>query len=79
MLSLPFARGTARLPSQPGTGPFASRIRALSSAEEAATIRAALEEYSGNIQQTARSLGLSRQALYRRMEKHGIRRKSGQF
>jgi len=74
MLSLPVAQGTARLPSHSSTGPFASRLRASSSAEEAATIRAALEEHSGNIQQTARSLGLSRQALYRRMEKHGIPR-----
>jgi len=74
MLSLPVAQGTARLSSHSSTAPFASRLRASSSAEEAATIRAALEEHSGNVQQTARSLGLSRQALYRRMEKHGIPR-----
>ncbi len=74
MLSLPVAQGTARLPAHSGRGPFASHIRASSRADESAAIRAALEEHSGNIQQTARSLGLSRQALYRRMEKHGIPR-----
>ncbi|MFW2388374.1 MAG: sigma-54 interaction domain-containing protein, partial [Polyangiales bacterium] len=42
--------------------------------DEVETIRNALDTYSGNIQQTARSLGLSRQALYRRMDKHGIPR-----
>ena len=36
-------------------------------------IRRALAENRGNIAKTARQLGLSRQALYRRMEKYGIR------
>jgi DNA-binding NtrC family response regulator len=36
------------------------------------TIAAALEAADGNVSQAARSLGLSRQALYRRMEKLGI-------
>lgn len=74
MLSIPVAHADARsnlhasvrplLPSHPGT----------TSADEAAMIHAALAEHAGNIQRTARSLGLSRQALYRRMEKHGIPR-----
>ena len=74
MLSLPIAQRSARLPSHSSARPFASRLSAPSSADEASTIRAALEAHSGNIQQTARSLGLSRQALYRRMEKHGVAR-----
>ena len=44
-------------------------------ADEATTIRETLEEHSGNIQRAARSLGLSRQALYRRMDKYGIPRR----
>lgn len=43
---------------------------------EAEAIRDALERYAGNIQQAARSLGLSRQSLYRRMDKHGIARRA---
>jgi PAS domain S-box-containing protein len=42
--------------------------------DEAAAIREALDRHQGNIQRTARELGLSRQALYRRMDKHGISR-----
>jgi PAS domain S-box-containing protein len=45
-----------------------------SSDHEAATIRQALEQHSGVVQRAARALGLSRQALYRRMDKHGIPR-----
>ena len=37
--------------------------------------REALEEHGGKIQRAARSLGLSRQALYRRMDKYGIPRR----
>jgi DNA-binding NtrC family response regulator len=40
-------------------------------------IEQALERASGIVAQAARHLGLSRQALYRRMEKLGIRDKSG--
>ena len=42
--------------------------------DEAGVIREALERHGGNIRRTARALGLSRQALYRRMDKHGISR-----
>lgn len=35
-------------------------------------IRIALERYQFNISQAARELGLTRAALYRRMEKHGL-------
>ena len=37
-------------------------------------IRAALERTDGNVSRAARALGLSRQALYRRMQKHGLGR-----
>ena len=40
---------------------------------EQVQIRRALAANRGNIAKTARQLGLSRQALYRRMEKYGIR------
>lgn len=40
--------------------------------DEGETIRSALERHAGNILRTARELGISRQALYRRMTKHGI-------
>jgi DNA-binding NtrC family response regulator len=36
------------------------------------TIRRALEKHGGNISHAARTLGLTRPALYRRMEKHGL-------
>ena len=32
----------------------------------------AMKKYNGNITEVARELGLSRQALYRRMEKYGL-------
>jgi DNA-binding NtrC family response regulator len=41
-------------------------------AVEAVLIRKALQRYQGNISQAAEALGLSRGALYRRMEKHGL-------
>ncbi len=39
---------------------------------EATLIRKTLQRYSGNVSQAAESLGLSRGALYRRMEKYGL-------
>jgi len=42
-------------------------------AAEQDMIRHALERCAGNIQKTAEMLGLSRAALYRRLEKFGIR------
>jgi DNA-binding NtrC family response regulator len=36
------------------------------------TILKALEKYKGNISQAAKALGLTRAALYRRLEKHGL-------
>jgi DNA-binding NtrC family response regulator len=39
---------------------------------EGLLVRRALDEHRGNISRTARALGLSRAALYRRLERHGI-------
>lgn len=39
---------------------------------EEAMVRKALEKYANNISKAAKSLGLTRQMLYRRMEKYGI-------
>ena len=41
--------------------------------QELAMVRRALERSDGNIQRAAETLGLSRAALYRRLEKFGIR------
>lgn len=40
---------------------------------ESLLIRKCLERYDGNISQAAHALGLSRSALYRRLERHGIK------
>ena len=39
---------------------------------EKSTIEAALKQYRYNISHTAKALGITRAALYRRMEKHGL-------
>ncbi len=39
---------------------------------EGLLVRRALDEHRGNISRAARALGLSRAALYRRLERHGI-------
>jgi DNA-binding NtrC family response regulator len=39
---------------------------------EAQMIRKSMEHYSGNVSRVAKALGLSRGALYRRLEKFGI-------
>jgi len=39
---------------------------------ESLLIRKAIDRYSGNISQAAEALGLSRSALYRRLQKYGI-------
>jgi DNA-binding NtrC family response regulator len=52
-------------------GPVAIDDMSLESME-AVLIRKALQRFQGNVTQAAEALGLSRGALYRRMEKHGI-------
>jgi len=39
---------------------------------ERTMIARALEHYGGNLTRVAEALGLSRPALYRRLEKHGL-------
>ncbi|MBE0664359.1 MAG: hypothetical protein IH584_00955, partial [Candidatus Aminicenantes bacterium] len=39
---------------------------------EETLIRRALSKYQGNISQAAKELGLTRAALYRRLEKYGL-------
>ena len=55
------------LPAAPG----AAAAQTLEQAEQA-MVRNALDQCGGNIQKTAELLGLSRAALYRRLEKYGI-------
>ena len=66
--------GPARLPV--GPGPEAGELPAPGSMTleelEAHMIRQSLTHYEGNISRVARALGLSRGALYRRLEKYGI-------
>jgi two-component system response regulator RegA len=46
-------------------------VRSLA-AQERATVLAAVAEAQGNLSAAARSLGLSRAALYRRLDKYGL-------
>ena len=39
---------------------------------ERVLIRKALERHGGNVSQAAKALGLSRSALYRRLQHHGL-------
>jgi len=49
------------------------RLEELSLEEvESLLIRKAVDRYGGNISQAAEALGLSRSALYRRLQKYGI-------
>jgi len=41
-------------------------------AVESILIRKALQRFQGNVSQAAEALGLSRGAMYRRMEKYGL-------
>ncbi|UTH75039.1 sigma-54 dependent transcriptional regulator [Chromobacterium sp. IIBBL 290-4] len=57
--------------------PLPSAAAALSSAlnleqQEKQAITQALQQFAGNVSHAAKQLGLSRAALYRRMEKHGL-------
>jgi len=55
---------------QPGSGPAAATLNL--DDNEKRLITEALEKYRGNISKAAQALGLTRAALYRRMEKHQI-------
>jgi DNA-binding NtrC family response regulator len=60
-----------------GLAPVTVEERVVDREPQRQEIEQALERSSGIVAQAARHLGLSRQALYRRMEKLGIRDKSG--
>lgn len=51
--------------------PPAEPVRSLA-AQERAAVLAAMAEAQGNLSEAARLLGLSRAALYRRLDKHGL-------
>ncbi len=53
-----------------------TRILALDEAERQ-LIRRALDHYDGQVEPAARALGLSRSAMYRRLQKHGIAHEPG--
>ena len=56
-----------------GSTPMGQNLEELSlESVEAILIRKALQRFHGNISQAAEALGLSRGALYRRMEKYGL-------
>ena len=61
--------------AQPVTGgapaPAAEPVRSLA-AQERAAVLAAMAQAEGNLSAAARLLGLSRAALYRRLDKHGL-------
>lgn len=63
--SLPLPDGSTRGAARAGGDLNLDRL-------ERATVRAALERHGYNISHAARALGLTRAALYRRMEKHGL-------
>jgi DNA-binding NtrC family response regulator len=70
------ARGREIQPADLGLNlqrPQAQNLEELSlEAVEAVLIRKALQRFQGNVSQAADALGLSRGALYRRMEKYGL-------
>ncbi|MEH0168007.1 sigma-54-dependent transcriptional regulator [Roseateles microcysteis] len=66
-----FEPGDFCLQSPPTAADAGPRMASLNERERAA-LDEALREAQGNISQAARLLGLSRAALYRRMEKHGL-------
>ena len=63
--------GAAATPTPPTARPSLEQMK-LEDAE-AMLLRDALERHRGNLQRAADQLGITRQSLYRRMEKHGLR------
>ncbi len=63
-------------PAEPGALPHPGSMTL--EEMERAMIARALEHFSGNLTRVAESLGLSRPALYRRLEKHGMLPREGE-
>ena len=61
---------TCAMNTHPKNTPFSSSLTL--DEVERQTIAKALEQYRGNLSQVAQSLGITRQALYRRMEKYSL-------
>jgi len=58
----------------PATGDAALELDSMTIDQaEAHLVRRAMERHDGNLQRAADALGVTRQTLYRRMEKHGLR------
>lgn len=74
--ALLMARDTMIQPGDLGLAPATDGISALESMTmdeiEKLVLRKALERHTGNANQAAKALGLSRSAFYRRLEKHGL-------
>jgi len=67
---LPDATGTCLRAAAPGSG---ARLEEMSLDEvEHHLIQRMLARHDGNVSQTAKALGLSRSAMYRRLQKHGL-------
>ena len=70
------ARDTMIQPGDLGLAPATDGISALENMTmdeiEKLVLRKALERFTGNANQAAKALGLSRSAFYRRLEKHGL-------
>lgn len=66
--ALAAAQPVSEAPAPPSAG---EPVRSLA-AQERAAVLAAVAEAQGNLSEAARSLGLSRAALYRRLDKHGL-------
>lgn len=64
-------RAEPRAANDAATTSEAEPVRSLA-AQERAAVLAAMAEAEGNLSAAARRLGLSRAALYRRLEKHGL-------
>ena len=79
-LADPAERASAPPSSRPDSRPGSPSEPAMPTLEQAeqAMIRNALDRCQGNIQRTAEMLGLSRGALYRRLEKYGLAADAGE-
>jgi two-component system response regulator RegA len=64
-------RAQPALGGDPAAAVVAEPLRSLA-AQERAAVLAAMAEAEGNLSAAARLLGLSRAALYRRLDKHGL-------